>query len=114
MSQVTPRITGRTPLGQLHNTTPIISEKPGFAHEENIKSTMNSTTSAPSNEVPKEESEYAKTLKNAIKEANDENNKLKERIMELEALLSAGQDEIEQKDKAILELADLLESKSQA
>lgn len=34
---------------------------------------------------------------------------LRDRISELEALLAAGQDEIEQKDKAILELADMLE-----
>lgn len=75
-----------------------------------------------SSSVNKEEDDlYTATLKNALHQAIDENDlvhypiissyisKLRTRVMELEALLSAAHDEIQQKDQAILELADIIE-----
>ena len=75
-----------------------------------------------SSSVTKEEDDlYTATLKNALHQAIDENDmvhypiissyipKLRTRVMELEALLSAAHDEMQQKDQAILELADIIE-----
>ena len=126
----------RTPLGQLQNTAPLQADKLLFAQDNFSKQTLNygtqenpignmlsSNVKKPSLAEQQEESEYAKVLRKALQEALDENTtviifhsfnilfeiKLSARVTELEALVSAAQDENELKDKAILELADILE-----
>ncbi|KAL4487153.1 hypothetical protein ABPG72_017872 [Tetrahymena utriculariae] len=52
-------------------------------------------------------------LKFALKDAIDENEILRNRVTELEALYAAAEDEIEKRDKCILELVEQLQKQSE-
>lgn len=52
--------------------------------------------------------EYIKVLKNALKEVLDQNEALRARVAELEALISQSEDEIDEKNKLIDQLTATL------
>lgn len=57
--------------------------------------------------------EYIKVLKNALREVLDQNEALRARVAELEALISQSQDDIGEKDDLIAQLTGALERAQQ-
>ncbi len=56
-------------------------------------------------EVESSDTAYIKNLQLVVKELSEENQKLKEKNAELEACLAAAQDEIEERESALVEMA---------
>ena len=94
-------------------------------NDKNQKSQANITLALMENkQVSEQDKHYVENLKNALKKACDENDivsflkiknylltifQLRNRVTLLESLLSAAQDEIEERDNAIIELNDVCE-----
>ena len=102
--------------------TPIsyINEKSHIKNLENITKTSTSNRGNSRKKVvvaikpieantSKIDKDQIENLKSLVNNLSDENLKLKERNSELEALLSAAQDDIEDHEKALLEIADKYE-----
>ena len=80
------------------------------------KSNETTTVSIENNSKPKKKNcedckaneEYIKVLKNALKEVLDQNEALRARVAELEALISQSEDELEEKNQLIQQLKNTL------